>query len=79
MAYYVSHITPHKRARIHDGDCVRCRNGQGQENQQDWQMPFFVAAGRGTRREFACGMLWFLAQQPVKSNRVRRKRQMVRP
>jgi len=33
MAFYVSHMTPHKRARIHMGDCGHCRNGQGQENQ----------------------------------------------
>ena len=34
MNYYVSHMTPHKRARIHKGSCVHCREGQGQENQK---------------------------------------------
>jgi hypothetical protein len=34
MSYYVSHMTPMKRARIHKGDCVHCRDGQGQENQE---------------------------------------------
>jgi cytochrome c len=33
MAFYVSHMTPHRRARIHKGDCVHCRDGRGQENQ----------------------------------------------
>lgn len=33
MAFYVSHMTPHRRARIHKADCVHCRDGRGQENQ----------------------------------------------
>lgn len=33
MNYFVKIIPPSKRARIHDGDCPHCRNGQGQENQ----------------------------------------------
>jgi hypothetical protein len=33
MAFYVSHMTPHKRARIHKGSCVHCNNGLGQKNQ----------------------------------------------
>jgi hypothetical protein len=34
MSFYVSHMTPHGRARIHKGSCVHCRDGQGQENQE---------------------------------------------
>lgn len=34
MTFYVSHMTPIKRARIHKGSCVHCREGQGQENQE---------------------------------------------
>lgn len=34
MSYYVSHMTPIKRSRIHKGSCVHCRDGQGQENQE---------------------------------------------
>jgi hypothetical protein len=34
MAFYVSHMTPHQRARIHMGSCVHCNDGKGQENQQ---------------------------------------------
>lgn len=33
MEFYVSHMSPVKRARIHKGSCVHCRNGQGQANQ----------------------------------------------
>lgn len=33
MAYYVSHMSPIKRARIHKADCVHCNNGTGQKNQ----------------------------------------------
>lgn len=47
MKYYVSHMTPHGRARVHRGDCVHCRDGQGQENQErtgsgatGWSPPF---------------------------------------
>jgi hypothetical protein len=47
MSYYVSHMTPHKRARVHDGSCVHCRDGAGQANQQKsgsgamgWSQPF---------------------------------------
>jgi len=47
MAFFVSHMTPHRRARIHLGACVHCRDGQGQENQQKtgsgatgWSPPF---------------------------------------
>lgn len=47
MAFYVSHMTPHQRARIHKGSCPHCREGQGQENQQKtgsgatgWSAPF---------------------------------------
>ncbi len=34
MSFYVSHMTPIKRARIHKGSCPHCREGQGQENQE---------------------------------------------
>ncbi len=34
MQYYVSHMTPIKRARVHKGSCPDCRDGQGQANQQ---------------------------------------------
>src|SRR5437879_1101648 len=34
VSFFVSHMTPHKRARIHKGSCVHCRDGQGQENQE---------------------------------------------
>jgi len=34
MSFYVSHMTPIGRARIHKGSCVHCREGQGQENQE---------------------------------------------
>jgi hypothetical protein len=51
MNYYVSHMTPHKRARIHKGSCVHCREGQGQENQEKsdsgstgWSQPFGTLA-----------------------------------
>ena len=47
MAYYVSHMKPHKRARVHDGCCEHCRDGLGQENQAKnnsgatgWSRPF---------------------------------------
>jgi hypothetical protein len=62
MAYYVFHATPMKRARIHLGSCVHCRDGQGQENQQKtqsgatgWSPPFrtLAAAEKHMRREFS--------------------------
>lgn len=34
MAFYVSHMTPIKRARIHKASCPHCRDGRGQENQE---------------------------------------------
>jgi hypothetical protein len=47
MAFYVSHMSPVKRARIHKGSCVHCRDGKGQENQikngsgaTGWSDPF---------------------------------------
>jgi hypothetical protein len=47
LNYYVSHMTPISRARIHKGDCPHCREGQGQENQErtnsgvtGWFRPF---------------------------------------
>jgi len=51
MAYYVSHMTPHGRARIHKGSCVHCNEGRGQENQArtgsgatGWSPPFATLA-----------------------------------
>lgn len=49
MAYFVKVIPPSRRARIHDGDCKFCRDGQGMENQDKgtgptfWQPPFPTA------------------------------------
>ena len=46
MSFFVKVIPPHKRARIHKADCMHCRNGQGQENQDKgtgptyWSEPF---------------------------------------
>ena len=31
--FFVSHMNPIKRARIHKGSCPHCRNGQGQAGQ----------------------------------------------
>ena len=47
MDFYVSHMSPHKRARIHKGSCPDCRHGQGQKGQHrtgsgatGWDGPF---------------------------------------
>ncbi len=47
MSFYVSYMTPVKRARIHKGSCPHCRDGKGQENQErnnsghtGWSRPF---------------------------------------
>lgn len=48
MNFYVSHMSPIKRARVHKGSCVHCRDGQGQINQDrggktkptGWSPPF---------------------------------------
>jgi hypothetical protein len=47
MAFYVFHATPMRRARVHDGTCKFCRDGQGMENQHKngseatgWDGPF---------------------------------------
>lgn len=47
MDYYVSHMSPHKRARIHKASCPDCRDGQGQAGQHrtgsgatGWDGPF---------------------------------------
>ena len=51
MAFYVFHATPMKRARVHEGSCIHCRNGMGQENQDKtgsgatgWSAPFATVA-----------------------------------
>jgi hypothetical protein len=47
MSFYVFYGTPRQRARVHDADCVHCRHGQGQENQDKtgsgatgWKSPY---------------------------------------
>ena len=47
MGFYVSHMSPHKRARIHKAKCPDCRDGQGQQGQHrtgsgatGWDGPF---------------------------------------
>jgi hypothetical protein len=46
MAYHVKVIPPSGRARIHDGSCKFCRDGQGMENQDKgtgptyWRPPY---------------------------------------
>ena len=41
MAYYVKVIPPSGRARIHDGSCKFCRDGQGMENQDKGTGPTY--------------------------------------
>lgn len=46
MAYHVKVIPPSGRARIHDGSCKFCRDGQGMKNQDKgtgptyWKPPY---------------------------------------
>ena len=46
MAYHVKVIPPSGRARIHEGSCKFCRDGQGMENQDKgtgptyWKPPY---------------------------------------
>ena len=46
MAYYVSNIGPAGRARVHNGTCVHCRNGLGENQAKSgsratgWSRPF---------------------------------------
>jgi len=52
MQFYVSHMNPIKRSRIHEGECPDCRNGQGQKGQDKkpgskatgWDGPFDTLA-----------------------------------
>lgn len=51
MDYYVSHMTPHKRARVHKGECPDCNHGTGQPGQDKtgsaatgWDGPFPTVA-----------------------------------
>lgn len=59
MAYFVKVIPPSSRARVHDGSCTHCRDGQGQENQDKgtgptyWEGPFDTLAGA---RAFMAGL-----------------------
>ena len=41
MAYFLKVIPPSGRARIHEGDCKFCRNGQGMENQDKGTGPTY--------------------------------------
>ena len=41
MAFFVKVIPPSKRARIHDGSCTFCRDGQGQENRDKGDGPTY--------------------------------------
>ena len=34
LNFFVKVIPPSRRARIHASDCIHCRDGQGQENQE---------------------------------------------
>jgi hypothetical protein len=47
VSFYVSHMTPHKRSRIHKGECPDCNFGRGQPGQDKtgcgatgWDGPF---------------------------------------
>lgn len=51
MNYYVSHMSPHRRARVHKASCPDCRDGRGQEGQHrtgsgatGWDGPFSTLA-----------------------------------
>ena len=51
MNFYVSHMTPHKQARVHKGECPDCNFGQGQLGKDKtgsgatgWDGPFESAA-----------------------------------
>jgi hypothetical protein len=41
MAFFVKVIPPKHRARIHEGTCNHCRDGQGQENQDKGNGPTY--------------------------------------
>lgn len=50
MSYFVGHVAPLKRARVHKGTCVQCQDGQGQEplpkdakGKTSWSKPFASA------------------------------------
>ncbi len=50
MNFYVGHVAPLKRARVHRGDCPQCLDGQGQEplpkdakGRTAWSKPFATA------------------------------------
>jgi len=62
MSYYVSHMTPIKRARVHRGSCVHCRDGLGQVGQHrndsgntGWSAQFatYSEADAYMRKDFA--------------------------
>lgn len=51
MAYYVSHMTPIKRSKVHKGACAHCMDGKGQSGQHKtgsgntgWSQPFATFA-----------------------------------
>ncbi len=41
MSYYVKVIPPSGRARVHEGSCKFCRDGQGMENQDKGTGPTY--------------------------------------
>ncbi len=41
MSYYVKVIPPSGRARVHEGACKFCRDGQGMENQDKGTGPTY--------------------------------------
>ena len=41
MAYFVKVIPPSGRARVHEGSCKFCRDGQGMENQDKGSGPTY--------------------------------------
>ena len=49
MSYYVAHISPLQRARVHKGACPQCLEGQSQEplpnakGRTEWSKPFATA------------------------------------
>ncbi len=50
MSFYVSHVAPLQRARVHRGACPQCLEGQGQEplpknakGKTEWSKPFATA------------------------------------
>lgn len=62
MSYYVSHMTPIQRARVHKGTCIHCNEGKGQSGQHrtgsgntGWSdaFPNFAEADAHMRSQYA--------------------------